>query len=87
MEVNIGWGNGHTVLETRQGNSREKYTKHKIHKISKILDTSNLKILGCLQTCTAKQIPAQYVPGCHRFIEHGSRSQRFTLNPKLSKMI
>ena len=86
MDVNIGWGNAHTVLGTGQDDSREiKCTKYKIHKISKILDTLNLKILGCLQTSTAKQIPAQYVPGCHRVIEHGNCSQNVCIKPKIKQ--
>ena len=82
MEVNSGWGKANTMLETNQNRSHGKYTKHKVYKISKILDTSNLKILGCLQTSTAKQIPAHYVPGCHRVIEHGNHSQNVYFKPK-----
>ena len=71
------------ILDTgRQDNSRGKYTKHKILKISKILDT--LKILGCLQTSTTKQIPEQYVPGCHRVIEHGNCSHVY-FKPKVKQ--
>ena len=49
------------------------------------MDTSNLTILGCLQTSTAKQIPAQYVPGFHRVIEHGNRSQNVCIKPKIQQ--
>ena len=75
MEVNIKWGDAHTELKTKQSNSKVNNIEYKTHNIGKILDTTNLKILGCLQTSTKKQIPAHYVPGCHRVIKHGGLSQ------------
>jgi hypothetical protein len=66
MELIIKWGNSHTALKTEQFNNKGKHKKHKTQRIGKIIDTGNLKILGCLRTCTEKYIPAHYVPGCHR---------------------
>ena len=56
--------------------------EHKTYNIGKILDTTNLKILNCLQTSTKRQIPNHYVPGCHRVIKHGSFSQNVSIKPK-----
>ena len=58
MEVNIKWGNAHTELKTKQSNNKGNNTGYRTYKIGKILDTTNLKILGCLQTSTKKRIPA-----------------------------
>jgi hypothetical protein len=82
MEVNIKWGNAHTRLKTKQCKNKINNMEHKTYNIGKILDTTNLKILNCLQTSTKRQIPDHYVPGCHRVIKHGSFSQNVSIKPK-----
>ena len=57
----------------------------KTYNIGKILDTTNLKILNCLQTSNARKIPTYYVPGCHRIIKHGGFSQNVLIKPKTNQ--
>ena len=86
MEVNIGWGNAHTKIETIQGRNKTFETNYR-YNIGKILDTTNLKILNCLQTSNSKKIPTHYVPGCHRIIKHGGFSQVVSIKPKTNQSI
>jgi hypothetical protein len=87
MEVNIGWGNAHTRIETKQCRNKILKMDCKTYNIGKILDTTNLKILNCLQTSNARKIPTYYVPGCHRIIKHGGFSQNVLIKPKTNQII
>ena len=73
-EVHIKWGNAHTDLGTNKENK-----SHQICKINKVVDTSCLKILGCLHTSFADKIPKHFVPGCHQIVRHGDLSQSVQL--------
>ena len=73
-EVNINWGNAHTVLGANKENKN-----HQICKINKDVDTSCLKVLGCLHTSFTDKIPKHFVPGCHQIVRHSDPSQSVQL--------